>query len=45
MIEAVARLLKDTLQSRWDDALRERAQLNLRSIVPVLDAVLSKVQT
>ncbi len=32
--------LKAARQERWEDSLRERAQLSARSIVPVLDALL-----
>ena len=31
---AMCALLKDALQQRWEDSLRERATLSLRSIVP-----------
>jgi len=33
--------LKAALQERWETSLRERAQLSLRSIVPVLDGLLA----
>jgi hypothetical protein len=33
--------LKAGLQARWEDSLRERAQLGPRSIVPELDALLA----
>jgi integrase len=33
--------LKAALQERWEASLRERAQLNPRSIVPILDALLA----
>jgi hypothetical protein len=33
--------LKTVLQERWDAALRERARLSRRSIVPVLDTLLA----
>ena len=33
--------LKAVLQERWESSLRERAQLSARSIVPVLDALLT----
>src|SRR5260370_14101279 len=33
--------LKAALQERWETSLRERARLNPRSIVPVLDALLA----
>ena len=33
--------LKATLQERWEISLRERTQLNPRSIVPTLDALLA----
>ena len=32
--------LKAALQTRWEDALRARARLSPRSIVPALDALL-----
>jgi hypothetical protein len=33
--------LKAALQERWEASLRERARLSARSIVPVLDALLT----
>jgi hypothetical protein len=33
--------LKSALQARWEGALRERARLSPRSIVPTLDALLA----
>jgi hypothetical protein len=33
--------LKAVLQERWEDALRDRKRLSLRSVVPVLDALLA----
>jgi hypothetical protein len=33
--------LKAVLQERWEDALRERKRLSLRSVVPVLDGLLA----
>jgi hypothetical protein len=33
-------VLRDALQERWDNALRERARISPRSIVPALDALL-----
>ena len=33
-------VLRDALQERWDNALRERARISPRSIVPALDGLL-----
>jgi len=38
---AMRATLKAALQERWEDSLRERARLSLRSTVPALDAQLA----
>jgi hypothetical protein len=40
--DAMRAELKDALQARWENALRDRARLNPRSVVAVLDRLLTQ---
>jgi hypothetical protein len=39
--DAMRAALKDALQKRWIHSLRERSQLNARSVVPALNTLLA----